>query len=327
MLRPELEANSELHIRQQKAKEAVYSLKPPFPKEFLIDIASLCNHKCTFCSNPKMTDKKKANTKLVYNILEEARNEGSNSVGLFATGEPFLSKDLEGYIKFAKKIGYEYVFINTNGAAATAKRMKLAIDNGLDSIKFSINAGTRETYKKIHGKDDFDRAIKNLIWVYNYKKDNKKKLKLYVSIVETYENSSEIEVLKNLVKSYIDGWDAKLLNNSCGTMPENNEIGKIREKNIRGRGHSGVCFQPFSSFTITAEGYLSGCVLDYHKALIVGDCNKVSLKKLWHSKVYQEWRKRHLENRTKGLICYNCIYNKTESYDSLIPGTLQRPKK
>ena len=126
MLRPELEANSELHIRQQKAKEAVYSLKPPFPKEFLIDIASLCNHKCTFCSNPKMTDKKKANTKLVYNILEEARNEGSNSVGLFATGEPFLSKDLEGYIKFAKKIGYEYVFINTNGAAATAKRMKLS---------------------------------------------------------------------------------------------------------------------------------------------------------------------------------------------------------
>ena len=38
MLRPELEANSELHIRQQKAKEAVYSLKPPFPKEFLVKI-------------------------------------------------------------------------------------------------------------------------------------------------------------------------------------------------------------------------------------------------------------------------------------------------
>ena len=83
----------------------------------------------------------------------------------------------------------------------------------------------------------------------------KKNIKLYVSIVETHENSGEIDTLKNIVEKYIDGWDAKLLNNSCGTMPENNQIGNIEEKNIRGRGHSGVCFQPFSSFTITAEGY------------------------------------------------------------------------
>ena len=109
-----------------------------------------------------MTDKKKADSKMVYRILEEAKNEGSVSVGLFATGEPFLNKDLENYIKFAKKIGYEYIFINTNGAAATLKRMQNAIASGLDSIKFSINAGTKETYKKIHGKDDFERVIKNL---------------------------------------------------------------------------------------------------------------------------------------------------------------------
>ena len=103
---------SELQIRKEKAKEVNYSLKPPFPKEFLIDIASICNHKCTFCSNPHMTDKKKANSKLVYRILEEARNEGSNSVGLFATGEPFLNKDLENYIKFVKKIGnYSFDFL------------------------------------------------------------------------------------------------------------------------------------------------------------------------------------------------------------------------
>ena len=100
----------------------------------------------------------------------------------------------------------------------------------------------------------------------------------------------------------------------------------LEEKNIRGRGHSGVCFQPFSSFTITAEGYLSGCVLDYHKALIIGDCNKLKLKEIWHSKIYQDWRQRHLENNTKGYICYNCIYNKTEKYDSIIPGTLEKPK-
>ena len=114
--------------------------------------------------------------------------------------------------------------------------------------------------------------------------------------------------------------------NSCGTMPENNLIGEIEENNIRGREHSGVCFQPFGSFTITPEGLMSGCVLDYHKALIVGDVNKKSLKELWHSEVYQGWRKRHLEKKTNGLICYNCIHNTNEPYNSLVPGTLEKPK-
>ena len=317
--------NNEILDRKQKAREVEYKLIPPFPKEYLIDITSLCNHTCTFCSNRKMSNKKNADPELVYKILKEAYNEGAKSVGLYATGEPFLSKQLENYIKYAKNTGYDYVYITTNGAACTPKRVELAINNGLDSIKFSIHAGTKETYKKIHGKDDFTRVIKNLKWVDEYRKKNNLKLKIYVTMVETYENRKEVDLLKKIVSPHIDGWDPHLMNNSCGTMPENNDIGEIQEKNIRGRGHSGICFQPFGSFTITAEGYMSGCVLDYHKALIIGDCNKKSLKDIWESSIYQDWRKRHLEDKTKGYICYNCIYNKNEPYDSIIPGTLEKP--
>ena len=32
--------------RKQKAREVDYELIPPFPKEYLIDITSLCNHTC-----------------------------------------------------------------------------------------------------------------------------------------------------------------------------------------------------------------------------------------------------------------------------------------
>lgn len=311
--------------RKEEAKKVEYSLVPPFPKEFLIDITSLCNHTCTFCSNRKMTSKKNADDNLVYKVLDDARKEGSTSVGLYATGEPFLNKNLEDYIKYAKKIGYDYVYITTNGAACTPKRMERAINNGLDSIKFSIHGGTNETYLKIHGKNDFERVIKNLKWVDEFRKQNNLKLKIYVTMVETYENKKEVNILKELVLPHIDGWDPHLMNNSCGTMPENNEIGEIKEKNIRGRGHDGICFQPFGSFTVTAEGFVSGCVLDYHKALVVGDCKEKSLRQIWESKIYQDWRKKHLDDNTKGYICYNCIYNKNEKYDSIIPGTLEKP--
>ena len=319
--------NDDLQSRKESTRKVEYNLKPPFPREILIDISSLCNHSCSFCSNVQMTNKSHASSEMVYRVLKEAKEEGAVAVGLYATGEPFLNKNCENFIKYAKEINYEYVFVTSNGAAATPKRMKNAIDYGLDSIKFSIHGATRETYKKIHGKDDLDRVIKNLIAIDDYRKKNNKKIKIYVAMVETFINSKETDKLKKMVEKYIDGWDLKKMFNSCGTMPENNLIGEIEEKNIRGRNHFDVCFQPFGSFTITPEGYMSGCVLDYHKALIVGDCNKNSLKEIWHSKVYQDWRQRHLQKKTKGSICYNCINNTNEPYDSLIKGTLERPIK
>ena len=144
---------NEILKRKEKALEVIYELVPPFPEEYLIDISSLCNHTCTFCSNRKMQNKSNANSDLVFKILKEAKNEGAKSVGLYATGEPFLNKDLEKFIDYAKnKMNYDYVYITTNGAACTPKRMKTAIENGLDSIKFSIHGGTSKTYKNIHGK-------------------------------------------------------------------------------------------------------------------------------------------------------------------------------
>ena len=62
-------------------------------------------------------------------------------------------------------------------------------------------------------------------------------------MVETFENSSG-NILKKTVEPYIDEWDPHLMNNSCGTMPENNQIGKIEEKTLEKKS-SGICSNPF----------------------------------------------------------------------------------
>ena len=38
---------------------------------------------------------------------------------------------------------------------------------------------------------------------------NNKKLKIFVSMVETYANTNEIELLRKMVENYIDEWDLK----------------------------------------------------------------------------------------------------------------------
>jgi molybdenum cofactor biosynthesis enzyme MoaA len=111
-----------------------------------------------------------------------------------------MYKYLEELVIHAKKTGYEYTYITTNGALATKDRMRTLIAGGLDSIKFSVNAGTAETYKKIHGKDEFDKVIQNIFDTIALRNTLKKDLVVFASCVETNLNSSEIEILKNVLR-------------------------------------------------------------------------------------------------------------------------------
>lgn len=313
--------------RKNKIRQVEPGLNPPFPREIFLDLTSFCNHECVFCSNSRLKNKKTMEKKMVLRVLQESYDCGVRDLGLYATGESFLVKDLAKYIIKAKEIGYEYLFITTNGALATPDRVKDVLDGGLDSIKFSISAGTREMYKKIQGKDDFDLVLENLKWVSEYRAKSGLKYRIYVTMVYTNETEGEVEILKEKVLPYIDEWDPHALTNQCGNMYENNEIGKISSENPRGRGKAEVCFQPFKGFTITPEGYISACVLDYSKDLIVGDLNKKALKEIWTNSIYENFRQRHLDGQLKGMICYNCMHNANEDVTPLLPEYASHFKK
>jgi len=313
--------------RKKNAVKFKALLTPPFPKEIFLDLTSFCNHACVFCSNPLISNKTTMKHEMAIRVIKEAYDCGTRDLGMYATGDSFMVKNLHDYVEYAKKeVGYEYIFITTNGALATPERAKPVLDAGLDSIKFSISAGKRETYKEIQGKDDFDKVISNLKWVSKYRQISGLKYRIYVTMVYTDKTESEVEILKNIVLPYIDDWDPHTLTNQCGNLPENNKLGDINANNPRGRGNRNVCFQPFKSLTVTPEGLVSACVLDYSKDLIVADLTKVSLKEAWENKIYREFRERHKTRNLKGLICYNCMYNKNEKVSPLTPEYAQHFK-
>lgn len=305
--------------RKKKATEIQVSETPPFPREIFLDITSFCNHACVFCANKLTSNKKTLSPDFVKRVLKEAYDCGARDLALYATGESFLIKELAGYISYAKKNGYEYLFITTNGSLCTPENVKPVIDAGLDSIKFSISAGTRDTYREIHGRDDFDKVIENLKWISSYRKETGKQFRIYVTMVYTDRTQFEVEILKNIVMEYIDEWDPHPLNNQCGNMYENNQLGFIDPNNPRARGKREICFQPFKSFTITSAGRLSACVLDYSNDLIIADLNNTSLKEVWTSDLYKSFRRKHINKDLDGLICYNCINNKNEPVIPLTP--------
>ncbi len=307
---------------KEKLREGVstpFNPQAPFPREFQLDITDRCNQKCNFCANWKLQQKGEIDPELARRVLSEAYENGSRMVGIYGTGEPFMSKHLAGYIAYAKQLGYEYVYIDTNGALASVDRAGPVIDAGLDSIKFSINAGSRESYKEVHGQDDFDVVLENLAALFAYRNRSGAKTRIYVSMVVTDRVKDEVEILRPLVEPHVDQWYPRRLFNCCGNNPENNELGEMEAFNIRGRIKSERCFQPFKGFMVTPEGYMSACVLDYQRTLIFADIKEMSLKEAWESEVARRFRLRHSVADTDGMICYNCIHNTNKPVIPLTP--------
>ena len=191
---------SEYHDIDQK------KLYPPYPLKGLhIELSNVCNHQCLFCANRKMSRKKGfIDEDFLRRILKEAYEEGFREVGYYANGEPFVSPRLAQYISWAKEIGFTYVYIDTNGGATEFDKIEEAIDAGLDSIKFSINGTSRENYKLIHGRDDFDRAINNLKKTYSYKKELTRPLNVYVSVCVTRYIEDSLEEFVDYCRQYCD---------------------------------------------------------------------------------------------------------------------------
>lgn len=107
--------------------------------------------------------------RLMSGIIQQAFELGTREVGFYLTGEPLLSSDLEYYVGLCKQIGFEYIYITTNGVFAEKERIRKLCEAGLSSLKFSINAATRETYRFIHGRDDFDKVCRNVVDIHNLK--------------------------------------------------------------------------------------------------------------------------------------------------------------
>jgi molybdenum cofactor biosynthesis enzyme MoaA len=289
---------------------------PSFPKTSLVELSNGCNHACIFCTNSRMERKiGRLSLELYEEFLKQATDLGLEEVGLYTTGEPFLMKNINDYIKLAKKYGIKYVFITTNGALTSPEKLVSAIEAGLDSIKFSVNAGSKESYRLVHGKDDFDKVINNIKFLSNYREKNNIDLKLMVSCVVTKEVEDEQDLLKDLILPYIDEIVFYGVNSQFGQSLD--QI-KLLKSNLSDDpppiGTADPCSMIWNRVHVTREGYLTLCCADYENALTYADLNSTTLKEAWHNSTITNMRKRHKTQCLDGTLCKNCLYGTEEAH-------------
>lgn len=291
-----------------------------FPLNMLMEPTNMCNNSCLFCANSKCTKKRGfINRELAFNILEQAYKLGTHDVGFYGTGEPLLDQNLEDYITYSKKVGYRYVYITTNGALLSKERASSLIKAGIDSVKFSINASNARDYYLIHGKDEFNRVIENLIYFNELRSKFDRRIALYISYISTRYTYKDKEKFKRNYGVYVDDIIFDDCRNVAGCMA--NEIRSYLSVDQRMGYHpqNSICPMIFKNLYITYEGYLTMCCADFQNYLAIADLNKESLEEAWNNHYAQELRKRHLGHNLEGTLCYNCLNDCTNDIRPLNP--------
>ena len=213
----------------------------------------------------------------------------------------------------AKKLGYQYVFLNTNGYYLDEKRGKSLLEAGLDSIKISINS-SKKSYELIHGIDAFERVINNVKIFSSEREKTKSKCKLYVSYVAVRQTLSEVDELKSILNDYVDDFIIMNANNRGGSISE------IEECLYAGEDEYSFlypCSQLFNNIYVTAEGYLIICCQDFENLTVVADLHTESVVEAWTNDKFTGFRTQYLNQDLNGTLCYNCLNNTSEEVKPL----------
>jgi hypothetical protein len=80
-----------------------------------------------------------------------------------------------------------------------------------------------------------------------------------------------------------------------------------------------VCAYPFNQMHVSVEGYLRLCCCDYQNYLAVVDLNETPLDVAWNGEEFKNIRRRHLDKKIQGTLCFNCLYGVHRHCEPLNP--------
>jgi len=280
------------------------SIEPPPPKSIKIEVTSHCDLKCYFCQL-SIQDRKKGDIdkSLLLKILKQAKAAGVDEVGLFWIGEPFLNKSLSDYVMLAKEIGFNNVFITTNGRLANLGQLKSIFAAGIDSIKFSINASTKASFKEVTSVDAYDKILNNIKLAHTLRGE-KKSPKIYASSVYDPDNLDDYKAISKQVAPFVDEhYPIRLYGE--------NQIDGATSKLTIHRSNRTLqsmlpCWSLFTIPHISYDGFMSACYCDFNEKFYMADLKEVSFMDAWLSPQFKKLRAAHLNRDVSNTPCIDC---------------------
>lgn len=246
-------------------------------EQIRVENTNICVNECVMCPREKLT--RPQGTMSYGNFVKVVNNlEVSYKCQLHfhGFGEPLLDKDLFNKIRYVKKNHRNFfTHFMTSLAIADEVACREIVDSGLDLLGVSCYGTNKEEYEKIFRRDSYQKVQDNISYLKGYIRKTGSGMQLRVS--DTCLDLANFS-------------DGRAYNKPAGDK---------------------IC--PFITglrrrvLQITWEGYIIPCCFDYDATITFGNIFQNSLKEIFKSAAYREFRKAHREkNHRQYRVCNSC---------------------
>jgi radical SAM protein with 4Fe4S-binding SPASM domain len=244
--------------------------------------------------------------KLYKKIIKELSEMGIKELHLQNFGEPLFDKNIFKKIKMAHNLGMKTV-IFTNASLFDNKKIRDMIKSDLDELFISFEGYNKKKFESIRKGLKYNTVSENIKKIYITKKKLKSPTpKIILNVVTIESHKNKINSFRKKWSKYSDSINFQKIHNWSETM-------------IRGKS-PGICNTFWNYITVSWDGKIFSCCLDWDGRYIMGDSKKDRLSKIWNNSKYRSFRRMMLYGRIKEIqLCKFCsAMNEDNIYTEMI---------
>ncbi|WP_448529261.1 SPASM domain-containing protein [Raineya sp.] len=235
---------------------------------------------------------------------------------LYFQGEPYLHPHFFDLVTYASQKNI-YTATSTNAHYLHEKNAQKTLDSGLDRLIISIDGTTQETYEQYRIGGSLEKVIRGTETLLDLrKKGNYQKPYTIFQFLVVKPNEHQIEEVKHLAKNLgVDKVAFKTAQiydyeNGSALMPSNSKYSRYA---LQSNGKYAIknpllnqCWRMWQGCVITWDGKIVPCCFDKDASHQLGNLQEKTLREIWQSAAYQNFRQKLLISRKEIDICQNC---------------------
>jgi len=267
-----------------------------------IETGSTCNAACHFCpyhSEGRFRKTKFMDAALFHKIIDELGTiPETEEICLMGLNEPLLDERIYGFVEYATKtVPQAKTLLYTNGFLLTPARYSRLQDAGIDMVIVSLNAVRPDQHAQVMGvPEKFDTVVANIKAALALEKTAK--VRVHATCDWTFFTHQDALDFRTL-------WG---MERTAAVLPTN-WAGKVDPPpSADSRAPtSEACVRALNFMYVTCEGKVTTCCLDPFGEQVFGDLNTQSIREVFNSEKYYQFREDHANNKAdKYAICRSC---------------------
>lgn len=277
-----------------------------YPSYIALEITNVCNLTCTHCNyrygvEHYTRDRGFIEKETVIKVFEEIKDKDI-PVLMNYDGESLIHKEFLEYLELAEQYGIKTYF-NSNATRLTEEIANKLVSFYKGSIFFSMD-GNKEWFEKIRKPAKFEDVVKNIEYFIKVNKEAGSPIDVGISLCNLGQNIQDR-------KEFYDYWMEKGINYiSMGEVNDKNGHIISDPMTVLDVKKRPVCSIPWQTLGIGHDGSVIPCSIYITRAnttdTIFGNIHETSIKEIWNSKKFDDFRKMLAEETFQGTNCEEC---------------------